>query len=556
MSKTSRFFGLLLVTALVLSLFMGAVSAQDKVLNANFGPGDIPSLDPSLATDTTSIQVLVETHPGLTRLNEVTLEIEPGMASSWDVSEDGLTYTFHLLQEVPWVVVKDGEVMQVMDADGNGRFVTAADFVFGTQRSMNPDVGSYYGGVLAPWIVNGTAVYNGEMELSELGITAVDDYTLEVQLTENAAFVPNLLGMWMAVAQPEWALAEFGDSWVEAGNFPTYGPFALGEWNHGESLLLVKNPMWVGTDSIPAPKLDAVSFTMLDQSAQLASYESGSLDKSAAPLADMDRLMADATLSQELTIGPGSCTYYYGFNTAKAPVDDARVRRALSMAIDRQSLIDNVLKGGQEAAFFFTRPNLVAAPTAEKYPDYVIGEDVETAKALIADYVAEVGELAPITLMHNESEAHGQIAQAIQQMWADNLGITVDIQTQEWAVYLDTLDTADAPQIWRLGWCLDYPDTHNFLYDVFQSDNVRVGTGWAGSEGSARFDELVTAAKGEQDLQARTDLYAQADYLLSNEEAVIIPIYFYTFVELTKPYVERTYSVMGQEYFEKWDLNN
>ncbi len=556
-NKIVRFVGLCMVFAMLLPLAVGLVSAQDEpvVLNYSFGSGDIPSLDPSLATDTSSIQIIIEIFPGLTRLHEETLELQPGMAS-WEVADDGLTYTFNLIEGIPWVQYNpdSGAVEEVLDEDGNVRYVTANDFVYGWQRTLDPNTAGDYAYVLAPWVANGEEVNAGESDLDALGVVAVDDYTLEVTATDSAAFVPNIFGMWMAAAQPEWVIEEYGDAWTEDYAIASYGPFALKEWLHDESITMIKNPFWPGTDSMPVPQIDEIYSTMLEASAQLANFEAGSLDISEVPLSDIDRIRADGTLSQALSVGAGSCTYYYGYNVAKAPLDDARVRRALSMSIDRQSIIDNLLKGGQEPAFFFSRPNLVAAPTAEQYPEYVIGEDMAEAQALLQDYLDETGQtldsLPPITLMHNESQAHAVIAQAAQQMWAENLGLNVQIQTQEWAVYLQTL-REDTPQIYRLGWCLDYPDASNFLYDVWHtSTNPR------GNWSNAEYDALVEEARTLQDVDARRELYAQAENILSNTEAGIINVYFYTTLALTQPWVERTYAQIGNQYFEKWSIGD
>jgi len=300
---------------------------------------------------------------------------------------------------------------------------------------------------------------------------------------------------------------------------------------------------------------------ILEDSAAMTNFEAGTVDTSPAPLADLDRIRATENLNTALYVGPSGCTYIYGMNLAKPPLDDVRVRRALSMTIDRQSLIDNVLKGGQQPAYFFSRQDILsAAPNATDYPDYAISEDVDAAKALLQEYLDEngfatVADMPGIVLMHNESEAHARIAAAVQEMWRDSLGVEITIQTQEWGTYLETIKSDDAPQIYRYAWCLDYTDTHNFLFDVFHSSVADLGTNWTGESADA-FDALLEEAMVSTDgLQARTDLYAEAEYLLTNESAVIAPVYFYTSLNLTQPWVERTYSQFGQQYFEKWDID-
>lgn len=579
MQKYTRIFTV--VMALLLIAVIGSTGAQDmgNVLHLNMGPSDIPTLDPSLATDTSSVQILRETMPGLTDVDEVTIELEAVMATSWDLSDDGLVYTFHLLEDVPWVQYNtdSGEVEQVLDADGNVRIVTAHDFQFGMMRSMDPRQGSYYGGILATWVAGGKALNSSIDDVAEdapddevadlinaamgdVQITVIDDYTLEVAVSDTAAFIPNILGMWMSSAQPSWLVDEVGDLFGSEAEFTqSYGPFVVSEWLHSESATIVANPFWAGIDTAPAPAVDAVNFVFLDEDAAFANYEAGLLDAVSAPSSQMDRVQADPVLSSQLSIDPASCTYYYGFNTTVAPFDDVRVRRAFSMAVNRQDLIDNVLKGGQSPAFFFSRENmLVAAPRAEDYPEFAIGEDDATAQALLEEYIADNGEPATMILMHNESQGHANIAAAIQEMWRDTFEDIIDaneiqVQTQEWAVYLETIRGADtAPGIWRLGWCQDYPDAHNFLFDVFHSSVSEYGTGWQSDE----FDGLLDQAKSETDVAVREELYAQAEFILTNEDAVIIPIYFYTSGgRLTQPYVERTYSQIGTQRYENWALN-
>lgn len=556
MSKFTRIVSLLAVLTLLLVAF-GVVSAQDamgNMLYVNWGEGDIPTIDPTHGTDTSSIQIVNELFPGLTHLDEVTLEVHPAMAT-WTVSEDGLTYTFDLREGVTWVRYnkETGAVEQVLDDAGAPRAVTANDFKYGMMRSMSPELGSYYGGILAAWVEGGTAYINGEGSADAVAVTVVDDYTLEITATRPAAFLPNIYGMWMAAAQPSWVVEEFGDQWTEDVNIVSYGPFAMSEWVHEASLTLVKNPFWVGTDTMPAPTLDGVVGTMLAGDAALANYEAGTLDVVAAPSSDLDRILADPVLSAEYSTGPNTCTYIFGINTAVAPFDDARVRRAFSMAINRQELIDNVLKAGQYPAMFFSYPDLNAAPHQEDYPDLALTEDDELARELINEYIAEKGPLPTVTIMHNESSGHAAIAAAVQQMWIDTLGITdIQVTTQEWAVYLETIKNGEtAPQIFRYGWCSDYPDAHNFLFDVFHSSVMEIGLNWTNAE----FDSLLEQAMVEPDTQTRTDLYAEAEYILTNQDAAMIPVYFYTTSRLTKPYVERPYGRTGQTQYELWSVS-
>ncbi|MFN3741729.1 MAG: ABC transporter substrate-binding protein [Anaerolineales bacterium] len=544
-----------------------------KVLRLNMGAGDIPTIDPALATDTSSVQIVEETTVGLTRQNEVTTAVEPGMATSWEVAdnEDGTqTITFHLRNDVPWVKWDGQKVVQVMDCNDKPRMVTAHDFAYGILRTLSPKTASDYAYVLA-FAIKGAADYNEgkSQDPAAVGVEVVDDYTLKITFNEPAAYNTNIAGMWVAHAQPKWLIEgddcteARGDRWTETGFFQGYGPYTLKEWVHDSYITLVKNPFWPGSDSVPQAKIDQITWTMLDEAPAFADYEAGNLDAAGVPLADIDRVKADPELSKQLVIAPVLCTYYYGFNTQAPVVNDVRVRRALSMAIDRQSLIDNVLKGGQEPAQWFSRPGLAGAPTPKDHPDLGVKYNPEEAKKLLNEYLTETGQTADqldITLMFNTSSGQQKIAEAIQQMWKDVLGLNVKLVNQEWKVYLKTIKGEETPQIWRLGWCQDYPDANNFIREVFAvggssnpngADKIG-GVSWKND----KFEDLVRQAARETDPQKRVELYAQAEQILVYEDAVIAPIYWYTRVSVTKPYVSRTFSVLGGlEHIEKWDIN-
>jgi oligopeptide transport system substrate-binding protein len=359
----------------------------------------------------------------------------------------------------------------------------------------------------------------------------------------------------MARPQPQWVIEEFGDFWIEAENYVSYGPFALKEWLHDESYTIIKNPFWPGNEVAPQSAIDEVQFIILDAPTALAEYEAGNMDYiDEVSSADIPRIKADPVLSAEYVEGTQSCTYYYGFGVGVAPMDNVHLRRALSYAVDRQDIVDNVTRSGQSPAPFFSNPSLAAAPLVADYPDLGISYDpdlaLEELDLALADMgLSSVDELPAITLLFNTSEGHQRIAEAIQQMWLEDLGIEVQLINQEFGVYLDQRATFP---VWRAGWCSDYPDNHNFLFDVFHSSSTNNDTGWS----SEAFDALVEEAASLNDTAARIELYAQAETILVHDEAAMIPIYFYSDVELTKPYVERTYSTGGDQRFEKWDINN
>lgn len=532
-------------------------------LTENFGATDVPTIDPSLATDTTSVQVDEEFFGGLTRQNDETAASEPNLATKWDVSADGKTFTFHMRTDIPWVKYNQAtkKVEQVMDDNGAPRMVNAFDVVYGTKRTLDPRTASQYAYVLT--YIAGADAYNqadttklSGAEIDKLaaavGVRAVDTNTVEFTMKDPSSFFVQIAGMWVNYAEPSWLISAQGERWTEPGIIETYGPYTLKEWVHDDHMIWVANPFYPGTDSSPKPKIQTIYWYMLDNTPAQANYESGKLDinRGNVPLSDMDRIKADPVLSKELRIVPGSCTYYYGFNTTKKPFDNQKVRLAFSEAIDRQSLVDNVLKGGQIPAQWFDLPGIAASPTLKDHPDLGVKFNAADAKKLLADAgFANGAGLPPITLAYNTNEGHKKIAEAIAQMWKDNLGVQVQVTNQEWKVYLKTL-TTDSPQIYRLGWCFDYPDANNFDREVFRSDSGQNNT--HGKDPA--YDKLVDQAALETDLSKRTDIYAQAEDLLVNKDAFIAPIYWYTQVDLTKPYVHRTYA-LGAQHYEKWTLD-
>jgi oligopeptide transport system substrate-binding protein len=562
-----RYLHLALVLALiavVAATAFGPVKAADAkplVLSVT-GKGDIPTLDPALVEDTASAWVTNHTHYSLARGLETDLtKIMPGMAEKWELSQDGLVYTFSIRQNVPWVKWDGSQVVEVKDDSGKAKMVTAGDFEYGIKRTLDPRTASNYAYVFTDLIKGGSA-FNGSKETGEaldklrdgVGVKATADYTLEITLEQPAAYALGILGLVNASATPQAAIEEFSAQWTEPGNAMSYGPFVVSEWKHDESLTMVKNPFWPGFENSPQPKIDTVQFLFLDDTPGFANYEAGSVDVvNPVPLPEMDRIKADPTLGKELSIGPAFSTYY-GFNVTKAPVDDARVRRALSMAIDRQAIVDNVTKGGQEPARWFSRPGIASAPSMNDSPNLGIGYDPEGAKKELQSYLDEkkltVDQLPPVTLLTNQVEGHVKIAEAVQQMIQETLGVKVEISSQEWKVFLDTLNT-DPPQMFRAGWNADYADANNFLRDVFRSTSTQNHTQWK----NADFDKLVDEAARLTDPAKRLELYRQAEDILIVKDAPIISVYWYTRVQMSKPYLQRTFAIgNGDDRIEKWDI--
>ncbi len=521
--------------------------AEGPELNWNLGT-EPPTLDPALATDTTSVQVDQALFLGLTDFDDETMEVVPELATDWDVSDDGLVWTFNLRDDVHWVDY-DPESGKAEELDK----VTAHDVEDAVKRTINPETASDYAYV--DYIIkNAEAVNTGEStDLDTIGVEALDDYTVQFTLERPAGYFPAIAGMWINRPVPQDTIEEHGDTWTEAENIVTNGPYCLDTWEHEDNMVFVKNPHYYAADDVQIAKVNCVMVT--EDSTAFAMYENGELDVASPPLEDMDRVKADPELSEELDIAPELCTYYYGFNVSKEPfADNPKLRQAFSYAFDRQKLIDTVTKGDQKPAQTFACPGIFGTPAEN--PDFPgITFDPDRAKELLAEAGYPDGEGLPdITLMFNTSEGHQKIAEFAQQTWKENLGVEVKLANQEWKVYLQTV-TEDAPQIYRLGWCADYPDENNWVMENFHPTKGSNSPQWdPESESAQEFMRLTEQAAQEPDPEKREELYFEAEKILCADEAVIIPIYYYTRVVCTKPYVNRTYAPLGGEHWEQWTI--
>jgi oligopeptide transport system substrate-binding protein len=555
------------------------VPAEPKILRLSGGASDFGTIDPSLATQSAEIQIAETTSLGVVRQNETTAEIELAMATGYQVSDDGLTYTVDLMEGVPWVHYNadTGQVEVVKDCQGNDRLVTAQDFVYGITRTIDPATASDYAYALLPYLAGAAEFNDGtNTDPASVGVKAVDENTIEYTFTAPAVYNLNLLGLWIAHAEPQWLIEgddcteAAGDRWTEQEFFQGYGPFILKEWVHDASLSLIKNPFWPGNETVPQAKIDEIQFRFLDASPALAEFDAGNLDITGIPSEEWDRIHADPASTDMIrpvyTLG----TEWYGFNTKLAPTDDQRVRLALSLAIDRDLLVKQVVKGGIPAQFF-TNPGAAGGPKPEQYPDGGVKYDPERAKELLNEYLTEKN-LQPadlkLTLMANSTENNQKTGEAIVGMWKDVLGIDVTFVTQERAVYLDTR-TEGKENIYRNSWVQDYPDANNFLFDVFGLNaaftdvvdwpiNVGLTAAEEYTPGSNpnfdTFTELLQQAANEQDAKARMDLYAQAEQILLVDEAVVAPLYWYTDDILIRPAIQDTESITGYDHWEKWDI--
>jgi oligopeptide transport system substrate-binding protein len=299
-------------------------------------------------------------------------------------------------------------------------------------------------------------------------------------------------------------------------------------------------------------------------------YENSELDSVGVPLTELDRVNTDPVLREELRIAPSVCTYYYGFTLTKPPFDDVRIRRAFSASVDRQTIVDNITKGGQLPATSFAPPGIFGAPEPGTVGQ---GFDPDLAKASFQEFLDEKGMTVEdfnneydISLGYNTSEGHAKIAAAIQQMWADTLGVNVSVENQEWKVYLTTISketpVEDAFHVWRSSWCADYPDENNWVHEVFNSEfgtnRLRrncLDPNCEEAGPGTRFDELTVEAGMTEDPAKRVELYHEAEDILAGEEAAYLPIYHYTSVMVTKPWLTRNFPLIGGIDIFNWKID-
>jgi oligopeptide transport system substrate-binding protein len=561
MNKSVRILllALALIVALTPAVRIPNVSAQaaPKVVVSGAGPGDPRSIDPQKAIDTRDWNLENILFPALTTLDEETNEVLPGLVKGWDVSSDGLVTTFHLIENVPWVRYNatTKAVEQVKDKSGNPLVVTAEDVLYGWTRALDPATASAAAFMLAPLIAGGEKFNTGKGPASDLGLKAVDKFTFEVKAPESVGYALGLYGLINARPVPKWAIEESGDAWIQPENINSYGPFALKEWVHDDHMTYVKNPLWPGSKGYGQAKIDELVIRFLDADVQVREYEAGNLDvTSTVPGDQFDRVKADATLGKELKIIPGACTGAWAFHTKKAPFDNVHIRRAFTLAVDRASLAENVIKGGQLPARWYTPPSVKAAPTLEANAELGIKFDAAKAKEELDLGLKDLGlaaadKLPAITVVFGNSVGNNNIGQALQVMWQSTLGVKVTLSPMDPSTYWSTM-AKDAGQIHAQGWCPDYNDANNYTRDVMRSDSIYNYGRWT----SAEFDKLVDEARSLRDEKKRQQLYAQAEDLMVVKDAAVIPLVWNAVSSLTKPHVKRTFAANTVEAYWKWDV--
>ncbi|KLI18347.1 peptide ABC transporter substrate-binding protein [Brachyspira hyodysenteriae] len=486
----------------------------------NTGP-EPNTIDPSINVTSDAIFYLMHTFEGLLE-KDMNGKLIPGVAESWEISEDGLTYTFKLRTNSKWT---------------DGKTVVAGDFVYSWQRVVDPATGSQYGYQHEP-VKNAKAITAGDMPKESLGIKAIDDYTLEVQLEAPTAYFLELLTFPTFYPLRKDIIEQYGDEWtLNADTYIGNGAFKLIERNRDESLVMVKNTnYWNIEDIVP----DKITFVLMEnETASVAGIKAGSLHFARSfPRQDIKTLQNEGLI----VIKPRISSYYYCLNLTNEILKDVRVRRALSLAIDRNYIVEQITRGGEKPAGALVPFGIsdYEGDFRENGGEYIdITKDgyvknVEEAKKLMAEAGYPNGEGFPVMEFKADPGLHVKIFEAVQQMWKENLGIDVTLTQEEWAVFLQTRYDRNITMA-RGAWNGDFDDPVNFmaLCLSYSPNNYSVYSNKA-------YDDMINEVMLSGDQKFRMQTMHKAEEMLMREEA-IIPIYYYTEPLLVSPKLKDVY---------------
>ena len=492
-----------LALAAVLCLMgTGAAAEKEIVFNLAVEP---KTIDPVQNESVDGSDVIMNIFEGLVRVGP-DAKPEAGSAEKWDVSEDGLTWTFHLRPGLKW---SDGEPL------------TAGHFKHGFMRLINAESAAPYS-YMGFFIKNAEAFFNGKAKAEEVGINVVDDATLQIVLEEKNPLILEYLSFGnFAPARPE-VVDKDPRGWAAKDDFPCNGPFMITEWKHNSEMTLVKNPNYWEADKV---KLDKIRMTMIvDSNTALAATKAGKIDfnKQLPP-----QMTPQLIKSGEAKVAPTLGTSFSVFNVTRAPFDNPLVRRAFTLAVDRTVMAEKVAMGGQKPAVAFIPYGIPGVETEKDFraeggdflPDRA---DVEQAKKLLAEAGYPDGKDFPkVQCKYNSNLGNKAIAEALQAMWRQNLGVEVELYNEEWKVFINTRNKKDF-DIARHGYLVDFFDAGSLL-ELWQTGVPENVAGYANDE----YDALIKDSLKQMDRAKRIEDMHKAEQILMREMPVC-PLYFYT----------------------------
>ena len=488
---------------------------------------EMSSLDPQIVEDVNGSAFSRDLFEGLMN-QDADGNLIPGVATGFTTNDAGDVFTFTLRDNAVW---------------SDGKPVTAGDFVYAWRRLADPETASPY-----QWFISvmglkgGSAVTSGDADPSTLGVTAIDDHTLQVELDVPLSYFAATTTHASTFPSPAWVIAEHGADWTKVGNLVGNGAYVLTEHIPNERSTRERSTTYWNNDATILDKV--VALVINDENTDLTRYLAGELDKGTVPSGQYLRLKEE--YPNQATSFPRLCTYYYSFNMSESgqeALKDVRVRQALSYAVDRSIITENILQAGQIDAFTFT-PGATAGFEVPEVEFGALSQDERNAKAveLMAD--AGYGADNPLTidLLYNTSEGHKKIAIAVSQMWKQTLGVEATLANMEWKTFLETRGAQDF-DVARGGWCGDYNEASTFL------DLLTTPSGYNdGKYSNAEVDSLMTDAKTAADPSGN---YTRVEEILANEMP-LIPLYHYTGVFMLKETLKGwPYSNVEQNWYSR-----
>jgi len=507
---------------------------RNKILLITVG-SEPRTLDPQAAQGVTEHHIIMAMIEGLVApsLRDQS-KVVPGMADRWEHNEDSSIWTFHIGEDREW---------------SNGDPVTAHDFVFSYRRMLTASFGAQYAENL--FILKGAEdYYKGKTrDFDKVGVKAIDDHNLRIELVGPTPYLLSLVqhDSWLPV-NPK-AILKFGNidtrdtKWTHAGNFIANGPFVMKSWRPNDVIQVVRNPRYWDAANV---KLNGINFYSIENlNTQDRAFQAGQLHKT--DQVSLDKVPYYRRVHPELIrIDPYEGVYFYRLNISRKALDNPKVRLALNLAVDREAIVKNILREDQKPATGFTPPGMGDYEPLKKH-----SYDPDRARQLLAEAGYPNGKGFPkFTIHFNTLESHRAIAEAIQQMWKEELGIEVTLENQEWKVYLDTQNSMNY-DISRSAWIGDFMDPVTFL-SMWTTGNGNNNTHWS----NPKYDALIDQAARTGDPQARLEVLRQAEDIFLREAPVVI-IYWYTNAYLLQPSVQNWYPlVLGNHNYKYIDLKD
>lgn len=502
--RAFRFSGFALCLLLLAAAGCGKDHKRADLVFINGGEPE--TLDPAVCTGQLDGRVSETLFEGLMRFDARTGDAVPAVAERFDLSPDGLVYTFHLRTNAVW---------------SNGEPITAHDFVWSWRRVLNPATGADYSGLLF-YVRNGEAYAKGETNAAtgqrytaeDIAIRALDDHTFRAELVGPTSFFPDLCAFHTLAAVPRKAVEKYGDRWVRGKDTPFSGAFVLDSWRVNDRIRVRKNPRYWDAAGVQINTADFLA--QIDPAFGLNAFLQDDadviFDKRRVPAELLDVLRTNSYANNFDYL----CTFFYRYNVTRKPFDDPRVRQAMALVVDKKRIVERITRGGERPASHLTPPGI-----RDYEPPEGLGYDPVRARQLLAEAGYPEGKGFPVFRYLTQTSVQTiQTAVELREMWERELGLHMEIKNIEWKVFLHDQSQTNF-DLSSSSWIGDYKDPNTFL-DMFMQNNGNNRTGWA----SPRYDALMREANSQVDSAKRWQLLRQAETILVRDEVPIAPLYF------------------------------